>query len=226
MTYFMPERKYDLQEARKEFALIRTLKHKRSQQEKALASLKKQFAIITSGVHAACGIPCKEADSGMQAFTEFLDLHAELSKGRAGQQGRSAGQGRAGQQGRSAGQMFTLRQRSTMRSRQQKLISEGFRLDDELEVLQKPTPLNATPGYILEPYWTDITTVLNTADICPVRNYSGVIKLGNPPRNLTCPSDFVGQTRKCSRCKQAIYCSTDCQKAHWKLHKPQCKEAK
>lgn len=47
--------------------------------------------------------------------------------------------------------------------------SEGFHLDNELEVPQMPTPLNTTPGYILEHYWTDIITVLSTTDICRVR---------------------------------------------------------
>lgn len=28
--------------------------------------------------------------------------------------------------------------------------------------------------------------------------------------------------KRCSRCLQATYCSTQCQKKHWKLHKPQC----
>ena len=29
--------------------------------------------------------------------------------------------------------------------------------------------------------------------------------------------------KKCSRCKQARYCSVSCQKAHWKTHKLECK---
>ena len=28
---------------------------------------------------------------------------------------------------------------------------------------------------------------------------------------------------RCGRCKQVSYCSADCQKAHWKLHKKTCK---
>ena len=28
---------------------------------------------------------------------------------------------------------------------------------------------------------------------------------------------------RCSRCKQVVYCSAECQKAHWKLHKKGCK---
>lgn len=28
---------------------------------------------------------------------------------------------------------------------------------------------------------------------------------------------------KCSRCKSVFYCSKECQKSHWKAHKPNCK---
>ena len=28
--------------------------------------------------------------------------------------------------------------------------------------------------------------------------------------------------KKCARCKVAVYCTQDCQKAHWKTHKPSC----
>ena len=31
-------------------------------------------------------------------------------------------------------------------------------------------------------------------------------------------------TNICNRCKAAYYCSRECQKRHWKTHKPVCKE--
>ncbi|KAK1985055.1 hypothetical protein LZ30DRAFT_402207 [Colletotrichum cereale] len=52
------------------------------------------------------------------------------------------------------------------------------------------------------------------------------------PRNYREPSCFhcgkvradLGKTLKeCGRCRGAWYCGLDCQKAHWKLHKPFCK---
>ena len=29
--------------------------------------------------------------------------------------------------------------------------------------------------------------------------------------------------KQCSSCKSAVYCSADCQRAHWKAHKTDCK---
>lgn len=31
--------------------------------------------------------------------------------------------------------------------------------------------------------------------------------------------------KKCSGCKRARYCGADCQRAHWRVHKPQCRGA-
>ena len=31
-----------------------------------------------------------------------------------------------------------------------------------------------------------------------------------------------GASKKCSNCKQAFYCSKDCQKAHFRIHKKEC----
>ena len=248
MTHFMPERKYDVTEARKEFDVIRALKQKPAQQGKAIASLKKQFGITTSGVNVVCGLPSTEADSAMQVFTEFLGLYAELNNLRRKdlQPTASIYYGLPASQaeqirwkvlkGKYSNPPYLVRMIPTC------LVGTcASHLNDQLEVARKQA-LNTTPGYILEPYWTDIVTVLENADICPIRDYSGVMKSGNPPRyfwketpnielkgttnpnqkgcmynfgpcrSLTCPATFVSQTRKCSRCKQAQYCSADCQK--------------
>ena len=29
---------------------------------------------------------------------------------------------------------------------------------------------------------------------------------------------------QCSRCEAVVYCSVECQKSHWKAHKPNCRE--
>lgn len=30
--------------------------------------------------------------------------------------------------------------------------------------------------------------------------------------------------RRCGRCRRALYCSPECQKAHWKAHKHECQD--
>lgn len=129
--------------------------------------------------------------------------------------------------------------------------TQQYYLNDQLEPDQ-PYGRDDGPIYILEPYWSDIVTILETEDICPIHKYSGVVKRGNPPRyhmrdcplrylqgttdqnevslldfrpcrSLMCPGAHVDKIRKCSRCGQASYCSKDCQKQHWPLHKQQCK---
>lgn len=44
-----------------------------------------------------------------------------------------------------------------------------------------------------------------------------------------CVCDGCGQKalglRRCSRCRKVAYCSTECQKANWKAHKPECTPA-
>ena len=37
---------------------------------------------------------------------------------------------------------------------------------------------------------------------------------------LKCEDSSANQ--RCTRCKAALYCNADCQKAHWKTHKPDC----
>ena len=120
----------------------------------------------------------------------------------------------------------------------------------------RPEKFHIAIMYILEPYWSDIVAVLDTEDICPVRDGFSVVKQpalvsGQPHRyiiravlqaevrgttdanarplldyrfcrSLTCPDLQVNRMRKCSKCKQAAYCSPECQKAHWPLHKRQC----
>ena len=36
----------------------------------------------------------------------------------------------------------------------------------------------------------------------------------------------AAKLRKCSRCEAVVYCSVECQKSHWKAHKPNCREKK
>ena len=48
--------------------------------------------------------------------------------------------------------------------------------------------------------------------------------------NATCAhcgevEPMMGDFKRCSRCKKIHYCSSACQKAHWKTHKPTCGSA-
>lgn len=36
----------------------------------------------------------------------------------------------------------------------------------------------------------------------------------------------VTQFKRCAACKDAVYCTQECQKSHWKVHKPTCKQQK
>ena len=132
--------------------------------------------------------------------------------------------------------------------------SKGTHLDDQLRPIAPMETYVNKPGYILEPYWSDIVQVLETEPVCPLHDHGGVSKEGHPPRyffadrphiellgtsdpqnrplfdfrpcrSLLCPGAHVDKVRKCSRCGQAACCSKQCQKAHWPLHKPHCKAA-
>jgi hypothetical protein len=51
-------------------------------------------------------------------------------------------------------------------------------------------------------------------------------KGGKKGRCKICAKDGCGalidESKKCSRCRLVFYCSRDCQKADWKVHKPKC----
>ncbi|KAJ3021188.1 hypothetical protein HKX48_009022 [Thoreauomyces humboldtii] len=43
-----------------------------------------------------------------------------------------------------------------------------------------------------------------------------------PPEIADSDQYHLGHMKKCASCKIAVYCSKDCQKSHWPLHKEQC----
>ena len=65
-------------------------------------------------------------------------------------------------------------------------------------------------------YWKEIPDIELKGTTNPDGNsnpdYTGKVYNFGPCRNLTCPATCISQIRQCSRCKQAQYCSADCQK--------------
>ena len=47
---------------------------------------------------------------------------------------------------------------------------------------------------------------------------------GAAPASVRCArcGTAAGKLRRCGRCKGACYCSVECQRAHWKVHKDGC----
>ncbi|KAG2359636.1 hypothetical protein BDR07DRAFT_1336519 [Suillus spraguei] len=46
--------------------------------------------------------------------------------------------------------------------------------------------------------------------------------------NVNCDAveQNVTQFKRCAACKEVVYCTPECQKSHWKAHKPTCKQEK
>ncbi|KAG1743320.1 uncharacterized protein EDB91DRAFT_240724 [Suillus paluster] len=44
--------------------------------------------------------------------------------------------------------------------------------------------------------------------------------------NCNAVEQNVTQFKRCAACKEVVYCTQECQKSHWKAHKPTCKQQK
>ena len=49
-----------------------------------------------------------------------------------------------------------------------------------------------------------------------------VIDVTKVPAYLKCENCEVKGKMRCGKCKTARYCSQNCQKTHWKVHKEKC----
>lgn len=79
------------------------------------------------------------------------------------------------------------------------------------EVIKTLVPENSTTGSQSSVSTVKPSQLTKEADDLPT--------LENPCAN--CSQEHC--TKKCARCKKVFYCSAECQKEHWKLHKQSCK---
>ena len=78
MPAYMPQRQYDLQQARETFAEVR--KMPRKQQETAIASMKKQYALKIFPPLFGFGVPCQQAGDALELVSACLDLYCEIKR--------------------------------------------------------------------------------------------------------------------------------------------------
>ncbi len=186
MAAYMPQRQYDLQQARETFAEVR--KMPRKQQETAIPSMKKQYVLNINPPSVEFGVPCQQAGDALELVAAVLDLYCEIKRiARANLNIRAsiyyrqpASQSDKRQwnivKGKFAAAPYLMKMTALCLTG-----SEASDLDDRLEPYRKRS-LAGGVGYIQEPYWSDRVNILEHADMCPVRNFSGIIKNGEPPR--------------------------------------------
>jgi hypothetical protein len=77
--------------------------------------------------------------------------------------------------------------------------------------------------FLKQQSFVSLDPLINTLEI--LSNGTGNLKT-RPDVCFKCykMEEFIGQLKYCGRCKEARYCSKECQKIHWKQHKLECKE--
>lgn len=109
------------------------------------------------------------------------------------------------------------------------LRSKGGRIIDFVRLLPG---LGLPPAHLSSPR-TSVIQGLNTASAKATETLIDSTATFSKCMNPSCPFDEErtvslqsagkrSELLKCRSCKMARYCSASCQKAHWKVHKPQC----
>ncbi|KAF5343983.1 hypothetical protein D9758_012903 [Tetrapyrgos nigripes] len=105
------------------------------------------------------------------------------------------------------------------------LIEEYIFLPDSIERRYKWSNLNISGKWdCLEYYGCDNPNCLEKAELKKGREARG--KRGRNEDWEKRLEAWGGKSKSCASCQETSYCSTDCQKAHWKAgHREKCKEA-
>ncbi|KAK6855030.1 hypothetical protein PG990_008678 [Apiospora arundinis] len=101
--------------------------------------------------------------------------------------------------------------------------------DSDLQHLRELVPqIHSSPGFALPIFDAGFRDPGKAQFLAALDHYTP-----GTPRNYSEPSCFTcGKVEadsgkvllRCSRCQGAYYCDTECQRAHWKAHKPACIE--
>ncbi|OIW22897.1 hypothetical protein CONLIGDRAFT_657872 [Coniochaeta ligniaria NRRL 30616] len=99
--------------------------------------------------------------------------------------------------------------------------------DEDMQHLRDLVPqINCNEGYTLPLMDEGFRGPGKRQFLAALDNYTpGIPRSFGEPSCFNCGkigADIHKHLEKCSRCKEAWYCNRDCQRAHWKAHKPYC----
>lgn len=84
-----------------------------------------------------------------------------------------------------------------------------------------------TQGMTKVPLWKKLAPYVTRVALTPLFAVSYLETVGRDPsahKCFVCRAKGKPKILMCTGCKKIKYCSRACQKAHWKIHKPKCKQ--
>ena len=123
------------------------------------------------------------------------------------------------------------------------LVRHGLRLDGQLRQVSQRLLQSDLPASVLDPMRALVEHLARESQAAGPASSSSAVggssgsgdavaqpQQPQPPPQQPQPQAACwkcgkagGQLRNCSRCGVARYCGAECQRAHWKDHKPECK---